>query len=74
MARFQTQLSLFIELEVEKKGISDVWRIIGILGIFLDNRGKKGIEIFFFFSFDAWYWIEFVDGIVSVRYGKMSNL
>lgn len=55
MARFQTQLSLFIELEVEKKGISDVWRIIGILGIFLDNRDKKGIEIFFFFSFDAWY-------------------
>lgn len=49
MARFQTQLSLFIELEVEKKGISDVWRIIGILGIFLDNRDKKGIEIFFFF-------------------------
>lgn len=57
VARFQTQLSLFVELEVEKK------RIIWILGIFWIIEIRKELGFSFFFFFDAWYWIESVDGI-----------
>lgn len=57
VARFQTQLSLFIELEVEKK------RIIWILGTFWIIEIRKELGFSFFFFFDAWYWIESVDGI-----------
>lgn len=69
VARFQTQLSLFVELEVEKK------RIIWILGTFWIIEIRKELGFSFFFFFDAWYWIESVDGI-SFRewYGKMWNL
>lgn len=61
MARFQTQLSLF----AERKGggeKGDIRYLQDYLdsGDFSNDRGKEGIEIFFF---SRWYWMESVDGI-----------